>query len=48
VVIFPRVNSERVGEMQGHDEAVDVEVTSGHLLEVVFLILILQTHLTRT
>jgi hypothetical protein len=36
VVIFPRVNSEGVGEKQGQDGAVDMEVTSSHLLEVVF------------
>lgn len=47
MVTFPRVNS-GVGEMQGQDEAIDMEVTSSHLLEVVFLILRLQTHFTRT
>jgi galactitol-specific phosphotransferase system IIB component len=47
-VIFSRVNSEEVGEMQGQDEAIDMVVTSSHLLEVVFLILRLQTHFTRT
>ena len=47
VVIFSRVSS-GVGEMQGQDEAIDMAVTSSHLLEVVFLILRLQTHFTCT
>ena len=34
--------------MEGQDEAIDMEVTSNHLLEVVFLILRLQTHFTST
>jgi hypothetical protein len=48
VLIFPRVNSEGVVEMQGQDKAIDMEVTSSHLLEVVLLILRLQTHFART